>query len=199
MMNTNSNRESRVLTRYSIRMQPPATTFAYASVESVAGPQRIRALFCVVVLFALGGCESERVITDAKPVLPNDQVAAWNLLIGTWYSKQPLKEGGYRETIAAKYSDGTYKIRFRARHENGTVVDNTEIGVWGFSGGVHFTIFRGWVQEDSSVIPSDTSDPYNYDAYQVLKLTQDEFEYRTFAGRKHIFCEKSQRKFRFPD
>ena len=101
--------------------------------------------FILVFVLAVTGCASnqtsQKEITSTKPALTLSQEDAWNILIGKWYGSQPTKEGGYKQEIMERFPEGTYKITFRVYDKNGQAKEQTEVGHWGVSGPIYFTIF----------------------------------------------------------
>src|SRR6266849_1692080 len=92
-------------------------------------------------------------------VKPHDTSAASQrpLLIGRWYGEQPMKEGGRRVQITEHCPDGTLTIGFHVVESSGNLRDQTEVGWWGVSGSIYFTIIRGWLR-GGRVAPADPTD-----------------------------------------
>lgn len=133
-------------------------------------------LFVSLLLTACANSELE-ITSNYNPELNEQQLSKWKTLIGKWYGKQPIKGGGVHEWLVDRKSDGTYEIHFRHHKGNGSIESKVEIGQWGTSGNVYFTIYRASVL-NGHVYPTSTSDPYHYDAYHILSLTENEFEYQ---------------------
>ena len=105
-------------------------------------------------------------------------------MVGRWYGNQPTTDGGRKEWVVERDVRGTYEIRFLIREKDGAVEESTEIGEWGISGGVYFSIFKGWVQ-DGKIKASDPTDPFSYDAYKIISLKSKAFTYESFiSGEK---------------
>lgn len=139
-------------------------------------------IFVSLILFLqllTSGCvttnTSNKAITDTKPESLSDE-KTWKHLIGEWHGSQPTKGGGNREEICIRHPDGTYEVEFKSTDKEGVVTDQKEVGLWGVSGSIYFTIFRGWVK-NGRIVPSNPSDPYIYDAYSIILLDETEFEY----------------------
>ena len=119
-------------------------------------------------------------------------------LVGRWYGEAPTKDGGKRMHIMERSPDGTYKVSFRTVESSGKVWDQTEVGLWGVSGLVYFTITRGWLQGDRFV-PADPEEAYYYDAYKILELSKKQMRYRSCeAGNKFLITRVAD-DFSFPD
>lgn len=160
-----------------------------------------RYIFLSIFLVSLFGCASQRtsnqVVTALKPELSMSEEQRWLLMIGKWYGNQPTKAGGFRQQIIERYADGTYKIVFKITEPNGTVEESVEVGSWGVSGPVYFTMFRGWLYGED-MHPSDPSDPYNYDAYNIVNVTQELFEYEHVSNGNKYKIKKVPNDFVFP-
>lgn len=137
------------------------------------------------------------VLTE-KAALSEDQNSNWQLMVGSWYGNQPVRSGGFREHIVTRRTDGTYLIRARHVTENGVELMQTEVGQWGIVGPIYFSIFRGWL-EGTELKASDPSDPYNYDAYEVIYLSHDKFRYRSFSSGTLFEVSKVPANFDFPE
>lgn len=157
----------------------------------------------VGILIGVGllGCTlnntSQLEINSTKPPLALSQQKTWSLMVGTWYGSQPTKEGGKKEEIMKRSPDGTYRITFRVYDKSGNYSDDTEVGYWGVSGPVYFTIFRGWI-EAGRFSASDSSDPYNYDAYKIIKLNDKVFEYEAYSTSDRFADKRVHSDFKFP-
>ena len=88
-------------------------------------------------------------ITVIKPELSENKISIRNAFIGKWFSKQPIKGGGYRETIIQRLEDSQYLIEFKFFDAASNIQNSQkEFGFWGVSGGIYFTMFRGNVEKD---------------------------------------------------
>jgi len=155
----------------------------------------------VLSTILIGGCAttqtSSQAISFAKPELAMSQKEQWLLMVGKWYGDQPIKEGGRKQWIVERFPNGTYKIVFREITREGVTNDSAEVGQWGVSGPVYFSSFRGWVEGDK-IQPSDPSDPYNYDAYRIIQLNSELFDYEHFStGNRHT-VKRVPTDFRMP-
>ena len=132
-----------------------------------------------------GGC------TALHPVRPA-QVAAWSiktaafpqdivsrrLLIGTWAGRTTDLHGVQHVAQETRWPDGTYVFHFLAISPTGTKsFDQYECGRWGISGDIYFTITLS-IRQGDVLQPVPADDPDFYDAYQVLRLTDQTFETR---------------------
>lgn len=135
--------------------------------------------FTLLVTVLVSGCSINPYELNSPAAVPinADQQLQHDLMLGKWYGNQPLKEGGTHEWIMQRGSRGQYLAEFKTTDKNGNVSRQTEAGLWGVSGDVYFTIFMGYPHADGIELV-DSSDPYHYDAYYILSLTETSFEYK---------------------
>ncbi|HVN96169.1 MAG TPA: hypothetical protein VMT62_07055 [Syntrophorhabdaceae bacterium] len=100
--------------------------------------------------------------------------------------------------IAEKRPDGSYKVRFRNIPPSDKREDKVEVGEWGVSGDILFEIYKADLI-DNRTIPADATDPINRDAYRILKLTDNEFEYEDLDSWQRYSAKKVAADFVFPD
>lgn len=141
-------------------------------------------LLATVIFFS--GCTtaggSGYTITAFKPVLTEDKKALRTSFVGKWLSKQPTKEGGTREALIERFDDGKYLVEFKVYDAKGALTKTQkEFGVWGVSGGIYFTVYRGLV-ENGQLYPSDPTDAYNYDSYKILEVSSEQLEYISLSS-----------------
>ena len=150
----------------------------------------------------LSGCASQFTtapfISLAKPDTAANIEKQHSLLIGTWFGEAPIKEGGYRQWITYLYADGTEKTIFRTYDKDGDYDEQIEVGEWGISGNIHFTIMKGWIIANK-LEPVDSTDPYYYDAYTITNLTQTTFEYEAVEYKEKFIAKKVKDDFQFPE
>ena len=137
------------------------------------------------------------IISVSKPGENLSREMRYALLLGRWYGVQPTTEGGLRQTLIERRDDGSYVIHFRIKSASGEIKDQWEMGEWGVSGDIIFTICKGWLK-NGKFVPADY-DPYNYDAYRITKLTAAEFEYTNAETRNHFVSKKVANDFKLPD
>lgn len=160
-------------------------------------------LFIPVISLASGSVPSMptpqiNTIDESKPPLSLSQQAKWAQLVGRWFGSEITKNGGKVMWIAERLNDGKYKIHFRIIDASGKQRDKIEVGEWGISGPVYFTIYKGDVDGDK-VVPVDPTDPFNRDAYKILRLTNDIFEYESFDSANKYTVRKVSPEFKFPE
>lgn len=131
-------------------------------------------------------------------MLTPSQEDSWDLLLGTWYGSQPTKSGGKRDEIVKRMPDGTYKFRFRTCDKSGKCSKQTEVGLWGVSGPIYFTIFLGWADK-GHITPASPGNPYNDDAYKIIKLNKKIFEYKEYSDGDRFVDKRVSANFNFPE
>ena len=144
--------------------------------------------------WTLGGTPSFAAAKDPMQV----QQERRDLLVGMWFGETPPTAGGHIQWIIDRARDGTYKIRFRIFGADGRYRKHMETGIWGISGPVYFSATQGW-RQGSQVVGTDTAKARFYDAYEILELKRDSFEYRHYVTGTSYKVRKVGRDFRFPN
>lgn len=161
----------------------------------------MRVLIILMVL-VLVGCTSKYThdaeVTESKPTLSVSEKERWNLMVGKWYGSNPTKSGGVRQFITERYQDGSYRDIFKVTDAQGNSSESSEVGYWGISGLISFAIFRGWLNQ-GIIEPSDPTDPYNYDAYHIISLNSEEYEYSHVTTGNRFRVKKVDPDFVFPN
>lgn len=73
-----------------------------------------------------------------------------------------------------------------------------EIGEWGVSGDLYIVITRGWIN-DGQIDKTDTTDPYYWDVYEVKKLSNNEFHYKSLKDNVLYKTRRVPAGFDFPE
>lgn len=155
----------------------------------------------LALLVCLLGCEkgsqtSERAIVPNLGIPPHEEQQR-NLMVGKWYGSQPTTDGGHREWIVLRSREGTYQIAFRIHAPDGGHKDQIEVGEWGVSGGIYFSIFKGMVV-DGQLEPADPTDPASYNAYRLITLNAQELEYEAISSGNRFTLKRVTPSFVFP-
>ena len=162
----------------------------------------MKTIFLFLSLLYVTACStiytSKESVYYEKPDLSKDQVQNWALMVGAWYASQPSIDGGTRQIVSERFSDGTYKYRFKFTDSSGKVKESTEVGQWGVAGDIYFSIYRGKLTENG-VKYSDPSDPYNYDAYQIIELSKSQFVYKSITNGSVFTAVRVESDFVIPD
>lgn len=130
----------------------------------------------------------EAAVTETKPYLSFEQKKLRDAFVGKWSSRQATKKGGIKVSIINRKVDSRYVIEHKVYDKNSILIqESNEVGIWGVSGGIYFTVFRGWL-ENGQVTPSDPTDAYNYDAYKIKHVSENRLVYRDLSsGNKYIY------------
>jgi len=151
----------------------------------------------ILIALLIAGCTTAPAIYTAKPP-DSSEDSRRSLLLGWWYGEAKTKEGGKRLQITDRSVDGTFKVEFRIIEGSGKVWDQTEVGLWGISGPVYFTITKGWVG-GGRFLPADPTQATFYDAYEILELSKDKFRYKHFAIGDEYTMKRVSDSFSFPE
>ena len=152
--------------------------------------------FFVPFLFFLVSCatgftSSEKII-PIMPDLTASQKDTWKLMVGKWYGAQPSDEGGKLEWIVDRNIQGIYQVRFRIQDKDNKIEEQTEVGEWGVAGGIYFSIFKGY-RIGNQILPTDSTDPYNRNAYKIIELNDTSFIYQELTtGNKYTVRRVSE-------
>jgi len=168
----------------------------------------MKQLCTIIILFSLiilGGCAgitknpdlSEQRQSIIKPKLPGSATVMRQLMTGKWYGEMRNETGELQAWLDERYNDGTFKITFRLYKEDNTYDEQIEVGLWGVSGDIYFSITKGWVKEDE-FLPSDPENPYFYDAYKIISLTLKSMVYEGFERRVRYDARKVGDDFEWP-
>ena len=149
--------------------------------------------FLAVLLPSLIGCQTTvsapDKIPEYKPNMTLNQYERWNTLVGKWYGEQQTNNGGIMKWIVERNNDASSQITFRSYDQNGSFTESVEVGKWAISGPIYFTSLSAYVDLDGTTQKVDPSDPYNYDAYQIIELNTLSFTYKHIEGG-HTFSVK---------
>lgn len=128
----------------------------------------------------------EPVFPAYKPKPSGEVMRRHRMMIGNWAGESPIEDAGQRRVLLQRYADGTFEVTFETYREGAPALIEKQVGQWGLSGPVYFTITTGWVDGDR-IEPAKPGEPYFYDAYRVISLEEDLFEYESFSdGRRYV-------------
>ncbi len=106
-------------------------------------------------------------------------------LFGQWYRTDSNEFEQFSE-LAQLNNDGSFVFTFSTYNLDGGVIEEiTEMGEWGLVGDVHFTITKEEIENNQHYL-ADLTDADNYQAYQVVQLTEALFSYKHLVT-KEIF------------
>lgn len=103
------------------------------------------------------------------------------LMLGDWCGEKLHADGVYQRWLVKRFPDGMYRIDFMTLDTAGKQETWSEYGIWGVRAPIYFTAMRGFIEDEESV-EADTNEPVFYDAYKIIKLTEQEFTYRSYAS-----------------
>lgn len=151
----------------------------------------------LAILLCAGCSDHPPEIVAQKPLQNAAKKQQHDYLVGLWYEHQPTTEGGSRQELCERKSDGTYQVWFRRKSADGRIVESRETGEWGVSGAVYFTIFKGWLHGDQFE-PTSNTNLSRYDAYHIVKLDASSFEYVNAETGNHFVATKVDKDFVLP-
>jgi len=151
-------------------------------------------LVLIICGIGIGSCKMRsKTTTGYSPDLSSDDYSNWIKLSGKWYGILDSKDGK-SEWLAQHNPDGTYVIQFKITDKTGTIEKMVESGEWGLSGNIFFTTFKYSGAGDTKT-PVDATDPYNRDAYKILKLDETSFKYEHVRTGIKLEAQKVAKDF----
>jgi hypothetical protein len=109
-------------------------------------------------------------------------------MVGNWLCESEVNSGGVKKWLARRHADGTYELTFLSR-ANGMDEVTKEAGLWGISGPIYFTITMG-LAEGGEIQPITVASSYFNDAYQIIRLDQEYFEYESFSPKDRFVVRR---------
>ena len=147
----------------------------------------------VVAMFTNCSVFQNRVYGNA-PELSTKQLVDWKNKCGQWYSKTTSNDNEIREELSTIYEDGTFSILFKETNKDGSVKFHKELGEWGISGNIYFTIIKS-VIENGVQEEVDPLSPYYRDAYVIKNLTDKKCTYQHITTKDTYTETKVDKKF----
>ncbi|MGQ0801985.1 MAG: hypothetical protein ACT4NL_17960 [Pseudomarimonas sp.] len=137
-------------------------------------------VFAVIAL-ALVACTAVPTYSGIKRTETENTLMQRQLLIGEWESTTKLSGGGVQTARSENRVDGTFTITFSNSGAPELPSEQTEVGMWGVSGGVYFTITTGFIN-DGQFTPARMSNPAYYDSYRILHLDESKFDFENLSS-----------------
>lgn len=130
----------------------------------------------------LAGCASHARAPGGGAGATANAAQRREMLFGWWLDRTPMQGGGHRVKLALNCPDGVYFFDLRTLDAKGRLVaESDQVGDWGISGPVFFTIARGG-RRDGKEYETDLTEGRHYQAYRILALTYTRFEYRSYVS-----------------
>ncbi len=120
------------------------------------------------------------------------------IFVGRWYGEDRRGDALTRAWVVDAFADGVFRITFRFYETDGSYREQIEVGEWGISGPVYFLSTKGWV-DDGMFLKADTSNGQLYDAYKILKLEQQVFEYQHYVNGNRYQVRRVDTGFTLPE
>jgi hypothetical protein len=120
------------------------------------------------------------------------------IFVGRWYGEDGKNGDITRRWVVDAFPDGVFRITFRFYEADGSYREQVEVGEWGISGPVYFLSTKGWV-DDGMFLKADTSKGELYDAYKILKLEQQVFEYEHYVNGNRYQVRRVDTGFKLPE
>lgn len=104
------------------------------------------------------------------------------LLFGRWFRENSDDQNSKTVEYAQLSADGSFEFTFitletQSGKTEQIVEQVTELGDWGLVADIHFTITKNEIF-DEQIYAADLNDSNNYQAYRVLQLNHQIFEYQ---------------------
>jgi hypothetical protein len=112
-------------------------------------------------------------------------------MVGRWYGETQTSEGRILRWITERENNGSYRTQYLlAKTEPGVESEESvEIGQWGLSGAIFFTIQRAWTRNDETQ-RADPANVYSYDAYELITLNERQLEYVSAGSGKRFMARR---------
>ncbi len=104
-------------------------------------------------------------------------------LVGRWYGETKTADGQSLRWLTHREANGTYRTQYLVNKAEPE--ESIEIGQWGLSGSVFFTIQRVWIRNGETQ-RVDGSNVYTYDAYDITHIAEQSLEYRSAGSGKRF-------------
>lgn len=120
------------------------------------------------------------------------------VFVGRWYGEDKDGEAVTKRWLVDAFPDGVFRITFRFYEDDGSYREQIEVGEWAISGPVYFLSTKGWV-DDGTFLKADTNNEQLYDAYKILKLERQVFEYEHFVNGNRYEVRRVDTGFTLPE
>lgn len=112
------------------------------------------------------------------------------LLFGRWYRNDIDTQGRQIVEYAELSADGSFEFTFVSTEQETNLTEQIiELGDWGVVGNVHFTITKSEFV-DQQLYAADLNNSDNYQAYNILQLNHQVFEYQHIETKEIFIMRK---------
>ncbi len=112
------------------------------------------------------------------------------LLFGRWYRNDIDTQGRQIVEYAELSADGSFEFTFVSTEQETNITEQIiELGDWGVVGNVHFTITKSEFV-DQQLYAADLNNSDNYQAYNILQLNHQVFEYQHIETKEIFIMRK---------
>ena len=118
-------------------------------------------------------------------------------MIGRWYGESKTSDGRTLRWITERENNGTYRTEYllgRSQDETNEE-ESVELGQWGLSGSIFFTIQRAW-SKDGETQRADPGNVYSYDAYELISINDRTIEYLSAGSGKRFMVRRVTPNFK---
>lgn len=146
-------------------------------------------------LTCLLGCGQTLVHASKSPVYLQEREHA--MLIGKWYGEAATLDGKHMQQISEHRANGTFTVSFRESDKSGQLLEHKEVGLWGVSGRIYFTITTAQIEGDQ-IRPFKPGKASLDDAYEIIELTATTFRNKSQDNGDDFTETRVDDAFQFP-
>ena len=147
------------------------------------GPTMKFSLTIIALAFVLSGCANQQQ-PEKRDVHLNvsQRQSQWDNFAGHWRTQRSNDIGGKNTITIKRFKDGRYVIQFKIFDKQEILKEeHREMGLWGISGDIYFTMFKGWIENDRFQ-PANSSKAAHYNAYQIIEHGADKLIYKSLSS-----------------
>ena len=141
-------------------------------------------LMTIALTLVLSGCASQQQQPAKSDRYLNEsqRQSQWDNFVGHWRTQRSNVIGGKNTITIKRFKDGRFVIQFKVFDKQEILKEeHREMGLWGISGDIYFTMFKGWIENDRFQ-PADSSKAALYNAYQIIEHGADKLTYRSLSS-----------------
>lgn len=137
-----------------------------------------------------------RIVHTHMWLQPAREQAMRDLIVGKWLGETAAGNGRSQRFLAQHFPDGRFSVTYLTREPDGREHVDVYAGEWGISGPIYFTAVTG---RDDEVAAHDPGKPGKYNAYEVLNVDDESFEYESLSPREQFAARRVGEGFRPED